>query len=58
MVDDVVIVETFTGADTLRGDEAVKYAEFADVLAAEAVTGEDARDLITAAAAALARNQQ
>jgi hypothetical protein len=50
MVDDIVVVETFTGADTLRGGEAAKYAEFADVLMGEAVTGDDARHLITAAA--------
>jgi transcriptional regulator with XRE-family HTH domain len=53
MVDDIAIIETFTGADTLRGEEAAKYAEFADILMAEAVTGEDTRRLIAAAAAAL-----
>jgi len=26
MVDDIVIVETFTGSDTLRGEEAATYA--------------------------------
>jgi hypothetical protein len=50
MADDVTVVETFTSADTLRGEESAKYAEFADGLMAQAVTGDDARDLITAAA--------
>jgi transcriptional regulator with XRE-family HTH domain len=50
MADDVTIVETFTSADTLRGEESAKYAEFADRLMDQAVTGDDARDLITAAA--------
>jgi transcriptional regulator with XRE-family HTH domain len=50
IADDVTVVETFTSADTLRGEESAKYAEFADGLMAQAVTGDDARDLITAAA--------
>jgi transcriptional regulator with XRE-family HTH domain len=54
MVDDIAIVETFTGADTIRGDEAAKYAGIADMLMADAVTGDNARRLISAAAAALA----
>jgi transcriptional regulator with XRE-family HTH domain len=55
MVDDVVVVETFTGADTIRGEEAAKYAGFADLLMADAVTGDEARRLITDAADALPR---
>jgi transcriptional regulator with XRE-family HTH domain len=50
MADDVTVVETFTSADTLRGEESAKYAEFADGLMREAATGDDARRLITAAA--------
>ena len=50
MVDDIAVVETFTGADTLQGEEAAKYAEFADVLMEQAVTGDEARRLIMAAA--------
>jgi transcriptional regulator with XRE-family HTH domain len=55
MVDDIVVVETFTGADTIRGEEAAKYAGFADLLMADAVTGDEARRLITDAADALPR---
>jgi transcriptional regulator with XRE-family HTH domain len=50
MVDDITVVETFTGADTLRGDESTKYTEIADLLMESAVTGDDARKLIAAAA--------
>lgn len=50
IADDVTVVETFTSADTLRGEESAKYAEFADGLMAQAITGDDARDLVTAAA--------
>ena len=50
IADDVTVVETFTSAGTLRGEESAKYAEFADGLMARAVTGDDARDLVTAAA--------
>jgi Domain of unknown function (DUF5753) len=50
IADDVTVVETFTSADTLRREESAKYAEFADGLMAQAVTGDDARDLVTAAA--------
>lgn len=32
------------------GEESAKYAEFADGLMAQAVNGDDARDLVTAAA--------
>lgn len=50
MVDDITVVETFTGADTLRGEESAKYAQIADLLMSEALTGDDARRLIAAAA--------
>jgi hypothetical protein len=50
MADDITVVETFTSADTLRGEESAKYAEFADLLMRQAVTGDHARRLITAAA--------
>jgi hypothetical protein len=50
MVDDITVVETFTGADTLRGEESAKYAEIADLLMDSAATGDDARRLIAAAA--------
>lgn len=53
MADDVTVVETFTSADTLRGPESAKHAEIMDGLMAEAVTGDEARRLITAAADAL-----
>lgn len=52
-VDDMTIVETFTSADTIPGRESAKYEEVFDLLMAEAVTGEEARRLITAAAEAL-----
>ena len=51
--DDVTVVETPTGQDTVRGDESDLYGRMADELAAEAVTGDKAQALITAAAAAL-----
>lgn len=50
MVDDITVVETFTGADTLRGEESAKYAEIADLLMDSAATGDDARRLLAAAA--------
>lgn len=50
MADDVTVVETFTSADTLRGDESAKHGEIMDALMAEAVTGDEARRLIAAAA--------
>jgi hypothetical protein len=49
----VTVVETPTGQDTVRGDESDLYGRMADELAAEAVTGDKAQALITAAAAAL-----
>jgi transcriptional regulator with XRE-family HTH domain len=53
MADDTTIVETFTSAITVSVTEAPKYAQVTDELMAESVTGEEARQLITAAAAAL-----
>ena len=53
MADDVTVVETFTSADTLNGAESDKHAEIMDGLMAEAVTGDEARRLIAAAAEAL-----
>lgn len=50
VADDVTVVETFTSSDTLRGDESAKYGEIMDGLMAEAVTGNEARRLILAAA--------
>ena len=46
----MTVVETFTSGDTLRGDESAKYGEILDGLMAEAVTGDEARRLILAAA--------
>jgi transcriptional regulator with XRE-family HTH domain len=53
MVDDITVVETFTGADTLRGEESAKYTEIANLLIDQAVIGDEARGLIAAAARAL-----
>ena len=52
-VDDLTVVETFTSADTIPGGESAKYGQVFDALMAEAVTGDAARRLITAAAASL-----
>jgi transcriptional regulator with XRE-family HTH domain len=54
MTDSIVTIETFTGMDTLPDEEAVKYAQITDELLAESVTGDEARRLIAATAAALA----
>ena len=51
--DDVTIVETHTSEDTVSAEESAKYSEYWDGLLAEAVTGDDARALITAAIEAL-----
>lgn len=53
IADDTTVVETFTSADTLRGRESAAYSAIADVLAADAATGEDARQMITQATATL-----
>jgi transcriptional regulator with XRE-family HTH domain len=53
MADETTIVETFTSAITLAARESPKYAQITDELMAEAATGDEARRLITAAAASL-----
>jgi transcriptional regulator with XRE-family HTH domain len=53
MADDVTIVESYTSEDTLSGEESARYAEITDGLMAESVTGDEARTLITRAAASL-----
>lgn len=55
MVDDVTVVETFTSEDALTGDESAKYGKIFDLLKDQAVTGDDARRLLTAAAVRLSR---
>jgi transcriptional regulator with XRE-family HTH domain len=55
MVDDVTVVETFSSSDTLTGEESAKYGEIFAELMAQAVTGDEARRLLTAAAVRLAR---
>ena len=52
-VDDLTVVETFTSQDNYVGSEAATYDRITDGLMAEAVTGDEARRLITAAAADL-----
>jgi hypothetical protein len=47
--EEVVYVETFTGEDLLYGAEAATYAKIAEAFRAVAVTGAEARELITAA---------
>lgn len=56
-VDDMTIVETFTSADTIPGQESATYERIFDLLMAEAITGDEARRLITAAAADLRRSE-
>lgn len=56
MADDTTIVETFTSAITIAVRESPKYASITDELMAEAVTGDEARALIAAAAGELRRN--
>ncbi len=53
MLDDVVMVEHPAGDETYRGDRTAKYAKAMEALAAESVTGDDARRLIVAAMRAL-----
>lgn len=53
LVDDVAYLETWVIEDTAEGDEAATYARVADILLAEAVTGDEARALIVAAAEVL-----
>jgi transcriptional regulator with XRE-family HTH domain len=52
-VDETTIVETFTAGDPLPLRESAKYGPIFEDLMAEAVTGEEARRLIAAAAEAL-----
>ena len=49
-VDDLTVVETFTGQDEYLGQESATYERIVDGLMAEAVTGDEARRLILAAA--------
>jgi len=53
MADDTTIVETFTSAITVSATEAPKYAQITEALMTEAVTGDEVRRLIGAAAADL-----
>lgn len=55
-VDDLTVLETFTGADTLGGEESAKCRQIFKELMAESVTGDEARRLITAAAEGLRRS--
>ena len=57
-VDDMTVVETFTSADTIPGRESATYERIFDELMAEAVTGDEARRLIAAAAAELREGNQ
>ncbi len=51
ILDDRILVETHTGETaTLGGEQAEAFGRFADVLMAEALTGEDARSLCMSAA--------
>jgi len=52
-VDNTTVVETYIASDTLRGQESAAYKQIFDDLMAEAVTGDEARQLIAAAAAGL-----
>lgn len=53
IADDTTILETFTSMDTYQGAESAAYHRYADELLAQSVTGDDARALITSAAAYL-----
>jgi len=55
MVDDTVMLETFASEDTITGAESAKYGEVFDMLKAQAVTGDEARRLLAAAAVRLSR---
>lgn len=55
-VDEVTIVETFASQDNYVGTEAATYDQITDGLMAEAVTGDEARRLIMAAAADLVQS--
>jgi hypothetical protein len=51
--DDLAVVETLSGQTIHRGEEAAAYARAMDHLAAQALTGRDARRLIAEVQAAL-----
>lgn len=53
MADDVTYLETYASDITLRGEESAPYGPIADALMAEAVTGDEARQLLVSAAARL-----
>jgi transcriptional regulator with XRE-family HTH domain len=53
IADDTTILETFTSMDTYHGAESAAYHRYADELLAQSLTGQDARELITSAAADL-----
>jgi transcriptional regulator with XRE-family HTH domain len=55
MVDDLTVVETFTSEDDYIGPESAAYDRIADGLMAEAAVGDEARQLVAAAAADLRR---
>jgi hypothetical protein len=55
IVDDRTDLETFTSTVTLTGEDTAMYDRIFDELAAQAVTGDDARRLLTAAAVRLSR---
>jgi len=55
MADEVTVVETFTSADTYRGRESAAYERIADALLAQAVTGQEAADVIRQAMEDLGR---
>lgn len=50
ILDDVTIIETYSSETEIQGDEAAAYGRIFDRLMAEAVTGENARQLIVASA--------
>ncbi len=54
--DDLTVVETFTSADTLGGQESAKCRQIFKELMAESVTGDEARRLIAVAAEELRRS--
>jgi len=51
--DDITVVETFTPEEKYIGSESAAYDKIADALLAEAVTRDEARQLITSAASSL-----
>src|SRR3954469_11614040 len=56
ILDDVVLVEHFAGDEAYRAERAATYAKAMDLLMAEAVTEEAARERIVEAMAALRSN--